>query len=249
LVFGLALRQTEGFLGSLFELLCLDLPVPDHTTLSRRAKTLGRLPLHADVGSRPIHLMVDSTGLKVHSGKLRHPPKNRAWRKLHIAVDAETGEVVSVELTANRAHDSVLVPRLLQHVDRGLASFSADGAYDTEAVYESVAAHAQRRGRAMPRVLIPPRLRAQITEDPAAGMRQRNRNVRSIRRQGRQGWHTDSGYSRRSLVENTMFRYKAIVGSAMRARSLSGQRVEARLGCRILNTMARLGTPDSQLVE
>ena len=127
-------------------------------------------------------------------------------------------------------------------------SFSADGAYDTTAVYEAARAHADARGRAMPRVLIPPRRPARPTVLPTVAMAERNRNLRSIRKRGRRQWQKTSGYSRRSLVENTMFRFKAILGGSMRARSLAGQRLEARLGCRILNTMAQLGMPDSQFV-
>ena len=100
-----------------------------------------------------------------------------------------------------------------------------------------------------PRVLIPPRTHAQLTADPSDAMKQRNRNIRSIEKRGRREWHTASGYSRRSLVENTIFRYKTILGERMRARSLAGQRLEARLGCRILNTMAQLGLPDSHRVQ
>ena len=80
-------------------------------------------------------------------------------------------------------------------------------------------------------------------------MRERNRNVRSRARLGKRKWHTNSGYSRRSLIENTVYRYKTIIGPAMRSRTLQGQRVQARVGCRILNTLAALGMPESQRVD
>ena len=83
---------------------------------------------------------------------------------------------------------------------------------------------------------------------PSAALRERNRNIRSIRALGRREWHTHSGYSRRSLVENTVYRYKTIIGRSMRSRTLAGQRVEVQLGCRILNTMTHLGMPDSYRV-
>ena len=70
-----------------------------------------------------------------------------------------------------------------------------------------------------------------------------------MRKLGRQEWYTSSGYSRRSLVENTVFRYKSILGQRMRSRSLGNQRVEVQLASRILNTMARLGMPDSYRME
>jgi len=64
MVFGLALRQTEGLIGSVIGLLGLDLAVPDHSTLSRRAQTL-ELPQLRRAGTGPLHLLVDSTGLKL----------------------------------------------------------------------------------------------------------------------------------------------------------------------------------------
>jgi hypothetical protein len=70
----------------------VEIPIPDHTTLSRRLKTLGEIPFHTLASHRPIHLLIDSTGLRIHVGNLRKPPKRRAWRKLHLAVDADTGE-------------------------------------------------------------------------------------------------------------------------------------------------------------
>ena len=95
MVFHLPLRQTEGFLRSLADLLEVEPPIPDHTTLSRRLKKLG------DTGSAglpqigPIHLLIDSTGLRIHVGHLRKPPKRRVWRKLHLAVNADTGEILA----------------------------------------------------------------------------------------------------------------------------------------------------------
>ena len=100
---------------------------------------------------------------------------------------------------------------------------------------------------ARPRVLIPPRKGAQLASGPASS-RQRNRNIAAQARLGKRKWHTESGYSKRSKVETTFHRYKAIVGSAMRARGLAAQRVEARIGCKILNTMTALGMPDSEMI-
>ena len=85
--------------------------------------------------------------------------------------------------------------------------------------------------------------------DGQAALRERDRNIRSRARLGKREWHTRSGYSRRSIVENTAYRYKTIIGAAMRSRTWQGQRVEARVGCRILNTMAGLGMPESHRVD
>ena len=211
--FHLPLRQTEGFLRSLADILEVEIPIPDHTTLSRRLKTLGEIPLCAVASNRPIHLLIDRTGLRIHVGNLRKPPKRRAWRKLHLAADADIGEIVASELTARRTHDCAQVPVLLEQVADPVASGSADGAYDTKAVYEVT--YELGEGRTV-RVLIRPGRDAQLSPRPSAAVKERNRNIRSIRELGRRGWHKDSGYSKRAMVENTMYRYKRC---SWRARS------------------------------
>jgi hypothetical protein len=245
MVFHLGLRQTEGFLRSLFSLLNLDCRAPDHTTISRRARKLGKLSLCAPAGKRPVHIVIDSTGLKIHVGTLRRPPKNRDWRKLHVGVDALNSQVIACDLTSKSARDASRVPALLKQINSPLASVRADGAYDREAVYEAIESHTVGRS---PRVLIPPKKNAQLKPEVAA-LRERDRNIRSRARLGKREWHTRSGYSRRSIVENTAYRYKALIGSVMRSRTLQGQRVEARVGCRILNTTAALGMPESRQVD
>jgi len=245
MVFQLALRQTEGFLRSLFALLGLHCPVPDHTTISGRARKLGKRPFSPPAGNEPVHILVDSTGLKVHVGNLRKPPRNRDWRKLHVSVNALTCEVIACDLTSKSARDASRVPALLKQIECPLASVTADGAYDKEGVYEAVEKHTASRS---PRVLIPPKRNAQLRPEVSM-LRERNRNIRSRARLGARRWHTKSGYSRRSLVENMIYRYKTIIGPAMRSRTLQGQRVEARVGCRILNTMAALGMPESHRVD
>jgi hypothetical protein len=245
MVFHLPLRQTEGFIRSLVQLLELDLPIPDHTTLSRRLQKLNGIRVRRLVTDRPIHLLIDSTGLRIHVGHLRIPPRNRAWRKLHLAVDADTCKILASDLTGRRAADCARVPVLIRQIDEPAASLSADGAYDTAAVYE--AAQAKGEGHAV-RVLIPPGRGAQLHPRPSAAQTERNRDIRSIRELGRREWHTNSGYSTRSLVEKAVFRYKTIIGRSMRSRTFDGQRVEVQLACKILNTMTLLGMPYSYRV-
>src|SRR5690349_16131367 len=141
-VFRLALRQTEGLIGSILHLLGLDLAVPDHSTLSRRAETL-EMP-RRQAGGEPVHLLVDSTGLKLcgagewmlekHGSRTR-----RSWRKLHIGVDAETGQIVASALTTNDVDDGSQVGPLLDQSTGPLTSFTGDGAYDRADVYGAVA--------------------------------------------------------------------------------------------------------------
>jgi hypothetical protein len=106
MVFHLSSRQTEGMLQSLFALLKLDNEMPDHTTVSRRKAKLGKVPFYQDKQKTPLHILIDSSGLTVHVGLLRKPPKNRDYRKLPLCVDEQTGDVVASELTGKGAHDS-----------------------------------------------------------------------------------------------------------------------------------------------
>ena len=115
------------------QLLGLNLPVPDHSTLSRRAETLE--VLRPEASSEPVHLLVDSTGLKLcgpgewlvekHGSKRR-----RGWRKLHLATDADTGRIVAAVLTDKDADDGSQVGALLDQMEGTVASFTGDGAYD-----------------------------------------------------------------------------------------------------------------------
>jgi len=244
-VYRLPLRQAEGFLGSVVRLLGLDLPIPDHTTLSRRGRTLGNVDLGTMRSVGPLHLVIDSTGLRVHSGQRWAPPKQRAWRKLHFSVDRDSGEILAVELSSRKTHDSTRVPKLLKQTSGRLRSVCSDGSYDTAAVYEAL----HERGRAgRPRVLIPPARNARVRPTPPPELMERNRNIRDVDRLGRRAWYRWSGAYARARVENAFSRYKAILGREMRARTLAGQRVEARIGAKILNRMAELGMPESSRV-
>jgi len=242
MVYHLPLRQLEGFLHSVFSMLGVSLPIPDHTTVSRRGRALGKLSLLPTVGHGPVHIVIDSTGLRVHVGQSCIPPENRSWRKLHLAVDRDSGEILAAELSSRKTHDSTRVPKLLKQIDHRVASACADGAYDTDAVYRMLSAPA-RGGRVC--VLIPPKRNARARPNAPP---ERNRNIRAIARLGRREWYRTSGAYARARVENAFWRYKAILGREMRARTLAGQRVEARIGAKILNRMAQLGMPESYRV-
>ena len=243
MVYKLAYRQTEGFLHSIASLLGLGIEIPDYSTLCRRSRLLRKkLRIPKAASTQPIHLMIDSTGLRIHVGNARKPPNQRAWRKLHIAVDRETGTIVASELTASRARDATRVPALLTQIQAPLASVAADSAYDKEAVYEAIEAHSPGRRT---RVVIPPQRNATLSQNSNTAMQERDRHIRAIERHGRREWYKLSGYTKRSMVENAVYRYKAIIGPEMRARTLARQRVEHRIGCEILNKMAALGMPDT----
>ena len=241
LVFGLPLRQTEGFLRSLFGLMGVDLAVPDHTTLSRRAKGL-ELRLHSSASGGPIHLIVDSTGLSIvgegewtaakHGGKGR-----RGWRKLHLGVDG-AGVIVAQSLTDGTVDDSVEGLVLMKSVDQELTSLTADGAYDSFAIYNA----ARARGAG---VVVPPPRTAPMPRGRKRLSPERDRAIRRIRKVGRRRWKTESGYHRQGRVENSFFRFKSIVGGRLRARQEDAQATEALIACNVLNRMLELGRPRS----
>ena len=134
-VFRLALRQTEGLIGSIIGLLGLALTVPDHSTLNRRAATLEVSRPRQSNGGKPLHLLVDSTGLKLCGSREwlieKHGAKTRrSWRRLHIGMDADTGQIIAAAPTTKEVDDGSQVGPLLDQVAASVVSFTADGAYD-----------------------------------------------------------------------------------------------------------------------
>jgi Transposase DDE domain len=243
-VFRLGLRQTEGLIGSIIHLLGLELAVPDHTTLSRRAATLP-LPARPRATSEPLHLLVDSTGLKLGGpgewlSEKRGTTKRRAWRKLHLGVDAATGEILAAELTTSAIDDGAQVGPLLDQVEGAVASFTGDGAYDREDVYDAVAARHPDAS-----VVVPPRSSAVPSEAAETAPTQRDRHLQQIAACGRLGWQTASGYNRRALAEAAVSRYKRVIGDALRSRTDRRQATEAAIAVRALNRLLELGRPQS----
>src|SRR3982751_83631 len=249
-VFRLAYRQTDGLIGSLMRLLGLDLPVPDHTTLSRRAATL-EVPRprsgNADAGrdAEPVHLLVDSTGLKLcGAGEWlieKHGPKTRrSWRKLHLGRDADTGQIVAATLTTHDVDDGSQVGPLLDQVDGQIASFTGDGAYDQEGVYASVA---ERHPEAL--IIVPPRSTAVPSATAETAPTQRDRHLQLIAERGRMGWQTASGYTKRARAEAAIGRFKRVIGDGLRSHTDERQATEMNVAVMVLNRMLELGRPES----
>src|SRR5215212_7355067 len=242
-VFRLALRQTEGLIGSVIRLLGLDLSVPDHTTLSRRAATL-EVP-RPRPGTEPVHLLVDSTGLKLcgpgewlvekHGTKAR-----RSWRKLHIGRDADTGRIVAATLTTHDVDDGSQVGRLLDQVDGQIASFTGDGAYDQDGVYASVG---ERHPEAA--VIVPPRATAVPSRTAESEPTQRDRHLELIAEKGRMAWQRASGYTKRAKAEAAIGRWKQVIGDRLRAQTDERRATEVDVAVHVLNRMLDLGRPSS----
>jgi hypothetical protein len=197
-IYHLPLRATEGFATSLFELLRSDLPVPDYSTLCRRAKTVRiTLPKKAE---GPLHLILDSTGLKVYGEgewKVRQHgySKRRTWLKLHLAVDPQTHEIQAAVVSEPGVTDEQATPGLLGQVEEPISGVGADGSYDRRVVYEELA-------RRDARAVIPPRRDAKIQRHGnTAGPRlARDENLRRIRQVGRAAWKRESGYHDRGIT-------------------------------------------------
>ena len=241
-VFRLALRQTEGLIASILRLLGLDLPVPDHSTLSRRAETL-EVP-RPKAGSAPVHLLVDGTGLRLcgPGGWLEEKHgtrRRRAWRVLHLATDADTGRIVASALTDHDVDDGSRVGPLLDRVDGPVASFTADGAFDRDDVYAEVAARHPEAA-----VVVPPRSSAVPSAAAETAPTQRDLHLGCIAERGRMGWQRASGYSWRALVEADNSRWKRVIGDGLRSRTDGRQETEVAIAANVLNRMLELGRPE-----
>ena len=244
-VYRLPLRQSEGFIDSLFRLMGLPLVCPDFSCLSKRLRALNiKVPKYKKT-SKPddgVHaIAIDSTGLKRFGRGDWHQEKyelsNKAsWRKLHVGVNQDHYFEACV-LTDRFSHDESQVEALLAQIDEPIDHFSADGAYDETPVYNSVIEHSPAVD-----VVIPPRSTA-VLNDKAAAMR--NRNIQEISENGRMPWQKTREYGRRNLSELGVQRYQKILGDSMHARDIMRQKQEAMLGCGVINKMTSLGMPAS----
>ena len=243
-VYHLALRQTEGLLASIIRLLGVDLAVPDHSTISRRAKSV-HIPAIPRQSAGPIHLLVDSTGLK-HYGPgewlvAKHgTQRHRAWKKLHVGLDPGTGRIVAATLTDHDVDDASQVGGLLDQIDGPLGTFLADGAYDQSGVYEAVD---QRHPGAA--VVVPPRSTAVPSDAAQTEPTQRDRHLLAIADGGRMAWQAKSGYNVRALVEAFFSRYKHVIGDSLRFQTDDRQQTEIGVAVLVLNRMLGLGRPES----
>src|SRR5690242_21441250 len=180
-------------------------------------------------------LRVDSTGLKLGGpGEWlieKHGTKRRkAWRKLHLGVDAETGEIVAATLTAKEVDDAAQLGPLLDQIDGDVSSVTADGAYDQDGVYDLVA---ERHPAAA--VVVPPRLTAVPSPSAETDPTQRDRHLQTIAERGRMGWQKTSGYNQRAKAEAAMSRYKRVIGDTLRSQSGPVQQDENQVRVQELN--------------
>lgn len=248
--FRLALRQTQGFVQSLLDLMNLSLTAPDYTTLSRRCSHLKVVFRRLQNSSEPLVLAVDSTGLRVYNrhdwNRLKHK-KNAGkwqdkWRKLHLCIDVESGEILSANYTRAAEHDCTQLKPLIDKVEGTIQAVSGDMAYDTvscrKAIYEKKA-----------KQLIPPKRCARLNGENrnlrkhGAVLHEREEAIRYIRyntlnddaSSARKSWKEKVGYHVRSLVETTMSQVKAHASDQLSNRKEANREVQAMLKCKLIN--------------
>lgn len=242
-LFSLPLRSTQGFLKSFSRLLGLSLRAPSYSTLSRRAEGL---PVKFYQGSKKVtDIVVDSTGLKIYGEgewkmRLHGKSKQRMWRKLHIAMDPNNFQVVSMELSEAYTHDTEEFPKLLSVLDSAQRVY-ADGAYLSRTVFKAI-----HNVGAKPRL---PLQRGAVPTDKADSPPEEKLRDQMIREiwaaGGRMSWKKDSDYHKRSLVETQMYRIKQLLSARLQNRKMSTQTTEAKIKMLVLNKLTCLGMPQS----
>jgi hypothetical protein len=200
--------------------------------------------------SEPVHLVIDSSGLKIYGEgewKVRQHgvSKRRTWRKLHLAVDEQTGQILAHRLTDKDTDDASQLPDLVQQVQQTgikVSKTGADGSYDTFDTYQYLI-------KAEIEPIIPPRMNAAwwVDQHDVLLDHPRNRALQEIDQGGlnasRKQWKTDSGYHRRSKAENAFFRWKTIHGPGMDARKSNNQQTEAAVKVAVLNRFIQIAPP------
>lgn len=252
-VFKLTFRATEGFIRSLMDILKISAEAPDYSLLCKRQKTLEvKLPKKNLRMNEGIHILVDTTGLKIFGEgewKVRQHGivKKRLWRKLHLAINAESQEIEAFKLTNLGFQDCEGFPLLIDEINKKIDTVTGDGGYDRYDGYEL----SRKKGF---KLIAPPRKDAKTTREcinrksirkhageVGTALEVRNAYIERIREIGCKEWKKEVGYHRRSLAETAMFRMKTLLGNKLRNRTMETQIVETAIRCAVLNKMTNLG--------
>lgn len=235
-IFSLSLRDLQGFIDSIFKLMDVPLTSPDYTCISKRSKTVQVRYRNKSKG-RIRHIAIDSTGLKVFGEgewkvKKHGNEKRRTWRKLHLAVDVDTHEVISAEVSLVNVRDSKVLPTLLNPLRRKIDSVSGNGAYDTKECNKVL----QRKGITP---LIPPRKNAGFWDNGHP----RNEAAKALKSDTLAQWKINSGYHDYSLSETAMSRYKGPTSGQLSLRNYNAQVGEELANVKAMNKVIGLGMP------
>lgn len=229
------LRQTEGLIISIIQLLDLDLKTPDHTTLSRRLGKI-KIPQKSQISEESKVIIFDSTGLKVMGERewmnYKHGTRQRkVWRKLHIAI--EDGEILAHTLTIHTISDTAEVEPLVEQIDAPISGALGDGGYDHTATYASIDKHNGNKSGKPAVITIPPNVGFQKIRNSDHKERIKNQGI--IDDHGRESWEQITNYGRRSQVEGTFSRWKRMLGGTIKAKNDKNQTGEMKIGVLILN--------------
>ncbi len=213
----MALRQSEGLIGSIKRMLNIGLPVPDHTALSRRGSGL---PIYDQgrIGADELHLIVEGTGLKLRGAgewpfEKHGTAKRRSWRKLHIGIDADSGEIVAFDLTDKEVDDALCMSRPYW-INWPAHQFHS---WATGLITKLAFSRASwREIRTLNSSCLPAKERdwanGRDIASPARPTCSRGRCAR------RMNWQKTSGYNRRSKVEAPIQSLQAVIGDTLKSR-------------------------------
>jgi hypothetical protein len=244
-LYRLPYRGLEGFMRGLFKLgNCQNRPVPDYTTFCVRAEAIDISIKTALQSGEPLHLLVDSTGLKIYGEgewkvRMHGVGKRRTWRKLHLVIDAKTQQIIAADLTENSTGDQEHLPELLNRVPTStrIGRVTADGIYDSWGCYDAATAHGAD-------LCTPPRKNAVVPLDQSPRSNHpRAKAIQECQELGRTPWKIKNEYHRRSLVETAMYRFKTSLGEKMASRTLHRQKTEAFIKANIINTFRNIAAP------
>lgn len=235
-IFSLTLQATQGLLDSLFELINVPFCAPDYSCVGKRSRAVKVANRQPSKG-RITDVVLDSTGLKVFGEgewnvRKHGAEKRRVWRKLHLAVDPATHDIVAAEVSLENVHDAEVLPTLLNPLRRKLGTIYADGAYDSKASHQLIA---RKRATAC----IPPRKNAGQWKKGHP----RNEAVLVMRKEGLAYWKKVSGYHRCSLAETAMSRFKQLMAGEITRRKYNCHVEEVMTYMNAMNKLNTLGLP------
>jgi len=241
MIYHLPLRATQGLVLSLLRLLQIPLSAPDYSLLSIRQKNLTMVPPKKFDYKNGMHLVVDSTGLKLYGEgewKVRKhgADKRRTWLKLHLGINEASHDIKAVVLTTNDVHDSEALPMIIEQITDKVDQITGDGAYDTHSSYQ-MAIHAG----AVP--CFPPRKNAIQNKPSDDAWRTRNNTISQVNCKGLKIWKKENNYHRRSLAETAMFRFKQLFDDKIMAKNFERQFTEVAIKCFAINKFNQLGMP------
>lgn len=161
------------------------------------------------------------------------------WRKLHLAVDTSTHEIIAAELSLSTVSDAEVLPSLLKQTRRKILEISGDGAYDTRDCHAAI-----RIKRAF--ALVPPREGAAFWErghprNLAVGCQKLNGSNKH--------WKKRYGYHKRTLSETAMYRLKQLLGGRLSLRNYNAQVGEIYTMIKALNKLTGLGMPKTCRID